>query len=287
MFKPAHLRWGHRAAADDGALAFLRDLRPGSVDKGDSYAAFNVMLGETGAPALIETPVLSVPYGASSEYKRDGAYRDSDKVTFKAYLDASVPAQAAFAQFLDAFSGRVADLLSETQGLAVATMPAKAPQVPASTTGFGLRDWFASRTSSPVKRDARGAYVSVTVPSAKAGPGGVRPSIKEPANWRVSVFQFDDNNNMATAPPSAISHGGMTAKIVFELRVTNTAAGLSVALTARSVIVLDREEAAAGAAALAEDEDVQEFKRRRVARSGAGTPTSGASGSGRASEEGA
>ena len=79
----------------------------------------------------------------------------------------------------------------------------------------------------------------------------------------------------ARAGPVVLTQRGLTAKIMFELRVTNSNQGYTTGLTARSVTILDQASGSDEAlkAAWAEDEDVQEFKKRKMAAKAASPPT--------------
>jgi len=107
MFAKPHLKWNTRASVDTEVEALLSAMRPGQFESSTKHKAFNVEK-EPGRRVLVESPVLLIPYGASSEMrdKETGKITQQDRVSFKAELDLNKPEHASFIQFLDKFDAR-------------------------------------------------------------------------------------------------------------------------------------------------------------------------------------
>lgn len=67
VFKP-HMKWGKRTTVDEGAKKLLADIRPGAFESNAKSKAFNLEI-QPGKRVLIESPVIFIPWGASSEMK--------------------------------------------------------------------------------------------------------------------------------------------------------------------------------------------------------------------------
>ena len=67
VLKP-HLKWNKRTTVDEGAKKLLADIRPGAFESNAKSKAFNLEI-QPGKRVLIESPVIYIPWGASSEMK--------------------------------------------------------------------------------------------------------------------------------------------------------------------------------------------------------------------------
>ena len=67
VLKPS-LKWNKRATVDEGAQKLLADLRPGAFESNAKSKAFNLEI-QPGKRVLIESPVVFIPWGASSEMR--------------------------------------------------------------------------------------------------------------------------------------------------------------------------------------------------------------------------
>ena len=66
--KPS-LKWGKRPTMDAIATQILADMKPGVIENSSKHKAFNLEL--QGKRVLVESPVITIPYGASSEMKNE------------------------------------------------------------------------------------------------------------------------------------------------------------------------------------------------------------------------
>jgi len=113
--------------------------------------------------------------------------------------------------------------------------------------------------------NARRPAINFKVMTAAAKDGNEKPDIKDTANWRVNVYSFDDaTQELAKTDAKILRERGLSAKVTFELRVSNTQIGYTTSLTARSVVILNQSENNAEELDIfKQDPDVQEAKRLR------------------------
>lgn len=197
---------------------------------------------------------------------QDGSVTQQAAVSFKVEMDPEVPEQAAFVQFLEEFDERVKVLLMENYAKVTR---AKDESADDDQKKLAISFQFKYPT---VKRpedqngNPRKPGAKMRIMSRAAKDGGAKPDIKDTTNWLVDVFGFNDEGEMGPVNASTLMQRGLTAKIMFELRVTNSNQGYTTGLTARSVTVLDHSSGNDEVlkAVWAEDEDIQEFKKRKL-----------------------
>ena len=190
-------------------------------------------------------------------------------------MDSEVPEQAAFTQWLESFDERVKEFLMENYAKMTRDKDENADdEAKKLAIKFNFKYPTVKRTDDPNGNPRKpGAKMRIMTKAAK--DGGPKPDLKDVNNWLVDVYAFNEEGEMAPVNASMLTQRGLTAKIMFELRVTNSNQGYTTGLTARAVTVLDQSSGNDEAlkAAWAEDEDVQEFKKRKLAAKAASPPT--------------
>lgn len=233
------------------------------------------MITEGSRPRSPAPASSCAPLGLTRAYTaQNGKVTEQKKVSFKVELDTSVPEQASFKQFLEQFDDATkATILANYPKMTRAKDENASEDQKKMAIDFNFK-YPTIKVTEDKQGNARKPAFKANILSRAARDGKDKPDIKDPANWLINVYKISDEGELEKAEPSMLTERGLTAKITFELRVTNSQMGYTTALTARSVVILDQSSTndAAAMAAWADDEDVQEFKKRKLAAKGASPP---------------
>jgi hypothetical protein len=271
----ANLEWGRRTTVDENASSFMNSLLVGAFDSSTMHKAFNVEVSP-GKRALIESPVITVPWGASweSKDKQTGKVIEQNKVEFKANVDTDTPAQASFAEFLGNLDEWAKAKVFENYAKMTRDNDANDPD---DEKKIGIKKGFKNPTvkqNVDKQGNLRQPQIKFRVMTRAADKAtGEKPDHRDVKNWLVDVYKVNDDGRMEQASPAELMNRGLTVKVMFDVRVTNSNIGYTIALTARSVKILDQKTTGVDLEAMfAEDEDVQEAKRRKMEAKSASPP---------------
>jgi hypothetical protein len=145
----------------------------------------------------------------------------TSKVTCKVEFNTNVPEQAAFVEFLEAFDVRAKQLILENYGKMTRSKDENASEEDKKSTIKHNFKYGTVKRGEDSNGNERLPAAKMTILARNPKDGSVK-DLKDTSIWLVDVFQFNEEGEMVPAPASVLTTRGLTAKVTFEMRVTNS-----------------------------------------------------------------